>query len=131
MVDAVAKHGERRPDLLAKTISGVEALVNNAELCIRAGDLQGLGKLMDLNQMLLSGLFVSTPEIERACAIARDAGALGAKLTGAGGGGAVLALCAPVRDGKGTTEQIIAAWRGAGFEALSAVVRATSLGTPL
>jgi hypothetical protein len=41
--------------------------------------------------MLLAGLHVSTEGIERACAIAREAGALGAKLTGAGGGGCVIA----------------------------------------
>lgn len=93
MVDDVRRLGERRPDLLAKSLSGIESLVKNARLCIEAGDLRGLGQLMNYNQMLLSGLFLSTAEIERACAVARDAGALGAKLTGAGGGGAVVALC--------------------------------------
>jgi mevalonate kinase len=93
MVEDVKRLGERRPDLLAKSLSGIESLVKNAKLCIEAGDLHGLGSLMNYNQMLLSGLFLSTPEIERACAVAREAGALGAKLTGAGGGGAVIALC--------------------------------------
>ena len=93
MVEGVRRLGERRPDLLGKSLSGIESLVKNARLCIEAGDLHGLGQLMNYNQMLLSGLFVSTPEIERACAAARDAGALGAKLTGAGGdGGAVIGL---------------------------------------
>lgn len=93
MVEGVKRLGERRPDLLAKSLAGIESLVKNARLCIEAGDLHGLGQLMNYNQMLLSGLFLSTPEIERACAVARGAGALGAKLTGAGGGGAVIALC--------------------------------------
>src|SRR6187551_3199247 len=93
MVESVQRLGERRPDLLGKSLAGIESLVKNAKLCIQAGDLTGLGQLMNYNQMLLSGLFLSTPEIERACAIAREAGALGAKLTGAGGGGAVIALC--------------------------------------
>ena len=92
MVESVARLRARRPEIVDKAVSGVAALVNNARLCLEAGDLQGLGKLMDLNQMLLSGLMVSTEAIERACASARRAGALGAKLTGAGGGGCVVAL---------------------------------------
>ena len=119
MVESVRRLGERRPDLLGKSLAGIESLVKNAKLCIEAGDLRALGQLMNYNQMLLSGLFLSTPEIERACAVAREAGALGAKLTGAGGGGAVIALCdtssQPVED----------ALRDAGFTAFSSEIRAS------
>lgn len=121
MVEDVRRLGERRPDLLGKSMSGIESLVKNARLCIEAGDLRGLGQLMNLNQMLLSGLFLSTPEIERACAVARDAGALGAKLTGAGGGGAVVALC------EADPRPIEQALRDAGFTAFCSEV-ATSTG---
>jgi len=122
MVESVSRLGERRPDLLAKSLSGIESLVKNARLCIEAGDLSGLGQLMNYNQMLLSGLFLSTSEIERACGIARDAGALGAKLTGAGGGGAVIALC------DGNSEPIEAALKAAGFAAFSSQIAPTRLG---
>jgi mevalonate kinase len=67
---------------------------------------------MDLNQMLLSGLFLSTPEIETMCGAAREQGAFGAKLTGAGGGGCVVAL---VPD-DAVSDKVIAAWTRAGFE---------------
>ncbi|HEY4159370.1 MAG TPA: mevalonate kinase, partial [Polyangiaceae bacterium] len=87
MVEGVARLHERRPAIVDKALEGVRALVNNAKLCLEAGDVPGLGSLMNYNQMLLSGLFVSTEGIERCCALAREAGALGAKLTGAGGGG--------------------------------------------
>ena len=116
MVESVAHLAARRPDLVGKTVSGITALVENARLCIEAGDHPGLGKLMDLNQMLLSGLMVSTEGIETACETARRAGALGAKLTGAGGGGCVIALAdldpAPV----------LAAWRAEGLECFAATV---------
>lgn len=118
MVESVARLRERRPDLVDKTMSGIAALVRNAKLCIETGDVVGLGRLMDLNQMLLSGLFLSTEGIERACAVARQAGALGAKLTGSGGGGAVIAL---VRD---EPRPVLAAFAEAGFEAFESVVRA-------
>jgi mevalonate kinase len=49
---------------------------------------------MDRNQVLLGTLGVSAPEVEALAAAARRAGALGAKLTGGGAGGAVLALAA-------------------------------------
>jgi len=119
MVENMKRLGERRPDLLGKSLAGIESLVKNARLCIEAGDLSGLGQLMNYNQMLLSGLFLSTPDIERACAVAREAGALGAKLTGAGGGGAVIALCAD------SPEPIEAALRAAGFTAFSTEIQAS------
>jgi mevalonate kinase len=119
MVESVARLRGRRPEIVGKAFEGIRALVSNARLCIEAGDLPGLGKLMDLNQMLLSGLMVSTESIENACELARSAGALGAKLTGAGGGGAVVALAdldpAP----------LIQAFRGAGLTCFSALVPAS------
>ncbi|MDF3071369.1 MAG: hypothetical protein K0R38_6970 [Polyangiaceae bacterium] len=118
MVESVQRLGERRPDLLAKSLSGIESLVKNARLCIEAGDVRGLGQLMNYNQMLLSGMFLSTPEIERACAVARESGALGAKLTGAGGGGAVIALCED-------TAPIEAALKSDGFSAFSTEIGAS------
>jgi mevalonate kinase len=112
MVEAVARLRARRPEVVEKSFEGVRSLVNNARLAIEAGDRPALGRLMDLNQMLLGGLFVSTPEIERMCALSRDAGALGAKLTGAGGGGSVIAL-GPSQAG---ADAVRAAWKSAGFE---------------
>ena len=118
MVEDVARLRERRPQVVEKALEGVRALVQNARLCLEAGDLPGLGSLMNYNQMLLSGLFVSTEGIERCCGLARDAGALGAKLTGAGGGGAVVALC------DGDAAPVLSAWRGAGIECFGSFVRA-------
>lgn len=113
MIDAVARLRKRRPDVVQKTLDGIAALVKNARFCIESADLHGLGKLMDLNQMLLSGLFVSTEGIELACRVAREAGALGAKLTGAGGGGAVIALSS------GDPAPIVDAWRARGLVAFT------------
>jgi mevalonate kinase len=117
MVEGVARMRERRPEVVQKTFDGIESLVKNAALCIEVGDLPGLGKLLDLNQMLLAGLFLSTAEIEHACALAREAGALGAKLTGSGGGGAVIALT------DGNPEPILESWRSNGLECFSSVVK--------
>jgi mevalonate kinase len=117
MVEGVARLRQRRPAVVDKALEGIRALVQNAKLCLEAGDLPGLGSLMNYNQMLLSGLFVSTEGIERCCGLAREAGALGAKLTGSGGGGAVVALC------DANAEPILAAWRSAGIECFGSYVR--------
>jgi mevalonate kinase len=118
MVEAVARLRERRRDLVDKAFDAIRVLVQNARLAIEAGDFHSLGRLMDLNQMLLAGIFVSSPEIEHMCAVARSAGALGAKLTGAGGGGSVVALAPSQAVG----EAVLAAWREAGFQGFAAGV---------
>ncbi|WP_437842141.1 mevalonate kinase [Sorangium sp. So ce1153] len=123
MVDLVARLFERKPTLAESSIAGIAALVENAALAIEAGDAIGLGRLMDLNQMLLAGMFVSTEAIEALCKLAREAGALGAKLTGAGGGGSVIALLPPPPPGDGgaargapeAADRVLAAWRDAGY----------------
>ncbi len=64
--------------------------------CLRNGDLAGIGQLMYASQRSLRELYeVSTPELDTLVERARGAGALGAKLTGAGFGGAVVCLLAP------------------------------------
>jgi mevalonate kinase len=112
MVNAVARLKERRPDTTQKTFDAIHTLVKNARLAIEAGDRNAVGQLLDLNQMLLSGLFVSTPEIEQMCASARSAGALGAKLTGAGGGGCVVAFVDTAEIGA----SVLSAWKRDGFD---------------
>jgi hydroxymethylglutaryl-CoA reductase len=49
--------------------------------------------MMNVCQGFLNAIEVSTPELEKMIAIARQNGAIGAKLTGAGGGGSIVALC--------------------------------------
>jgi hydroxymethylglutaryl-CoA reductase len=48
---------------------------------------------MNVCQGFLNAIEVSTPELEKMVSIARNNGACGAKLTGAGGGGSIVALC--------------------------------------
>jgi len=118
MVEGLARLRDKKPEMVNKSLAGIESLVKNAALCIEAGDLIGLGKLLDLNQMLLSGLFLSTEEIENACAWAREAGALGAKLTGSGGGGCVIALA------EEDPEPILKAWQSRGLSCFATAVAA-------
>jgi mevalonate kinase len=76
---------------------------------------------MDTNHLVLQALGVSTPRLDRLVGAARGAGALGAKLSGAGGGGIMVAL---VRDE--TAEVVTAALRESGARSVFATrVQAT------
>ena len=56
-----------------------------------------MGKLFDFNQEYLRDLGVSTDKLEDLISAAKKAGALGAKLSGAGGGDCMIALAPPAR----------------------------------
>jgi len=112
MVASVAAQKADRPEEVSRIFDGIRSLVQGARAAVESGDRSALGRLMDLNQIWLTELELSTPALDRLCGLARDHGALGAKLTGAGGGGCALALVASGRD----AWQVLDAWRGAGFE---------------
>ncbi|MCS7260329.1 MAG: mevalonate kinase [Anaerolineae bacterium] len=72
----------------------IAALVRAAREAIVRGEWRALGPLMNENQTLLNEMGVSSPELDRLLKVARSAGALGAKLSGAGRGGFMIALVA-------------------------------------
>jgi len=86
-----------------------EATVN-----IERFDLKGIARLMDRNQSLLKEADISCPELDLLVDLSRNAGALGAKLTGSGGGGCMLALT----PGKDLQEKVASAIESRGFQAL-------------
>lgn len=67
-------------------------LVRHAESALHTGDWTELGRLLNLNQLVLERIGVSCPELEALNEAALSAGALGAKLSGSGGGGIMIAL---------------------------------------
>jgi len=81
-----------RYDFAAETVSAIGDLVREGETRLADGDVDALGELMDVNHGLLSALGVSARSLDEMVWTAREAGATGAKLTGAGGGGCVVAL---------------------------------------
>ena len=115
MVEGIAKIKEKHPVQVEKFLTAVNSLSRNAELAISAGDVNALGQLLDLNQMLLAGLLLSTEEIERMREIGKEAGALGVKLTGSGGGGSVIALAAD----RAGADKVAEAWNQAGFKSFA------------
>ena len=67
-------------------------LAQRARQAMAVGNLRLLGDLMNQNQVLLEKIGVSHPRLEKLITAARDAGALGAKLSGGGLGGNMIAL---------------------------------------
>jgi mevalonate kinase len=63
----------------------------------KKGDLETLGEMMNINHALLCAVGVSNEPIDKMVYAAREAGALGAKLTGGGGGGCIVAISKPER----------------------------------
>jgi len=79
-------------DFAADTVAAIGDIVREGEAVLRSGDTETLGALMDFNHGLLAALGVSSRSLDTMVWAARDAGAVGAKLTGAGGGGCMVAL---------------------------------------
>ncbi|MGC4066597.1 MAG: mevalonate kinase [Polyangiaceae bacterium] len=120
MVSGVAELRRKHPDLVNDSLGRIRALVENARHDVEIGDLVALGHAMDDNQVELGRLGLSTDALERACEVARGSGALGAKLTGKGGGGCVVALCSK------EPQIVLEAWRNIGLEGFASSVAASA-----
>ncbi len=92
MVKAVKNLKEKYEELVELIMKAIGRLTNEAERALLQGDVVRVGTLMNMNHGLLEALNVSTMKLSQIVYAARAAGALGAKLTGAGGGGAAIAL---------------------------------------
>lgn len=83
---------QEAPGMLEFHFDAIGEMVYAAREALTSGDLELLGPLMDQNHALLSEIGVSSPELDRLVDAARAAGALGAKLSGGGMGGCMIAL---------------------------------------
>ncbi|MGJ8525438.1 Galactokinase [Halomonadaceae bacterium LMG 33818] len=92
-VAAVRRRFEQQRDQVEPEIQYLGELTREAKRSIDNDDLITLGKTFNAAHETLSRLGVSSPELETLVNAARQHGALGAKLTGGGGGGCMLALC--------------------------------------
>ncbi|RLB54103.1 MAG: mevalonate kinase [Deltaproteobacteria bacterium] len=108
MVELVRRRRQRQPQETEVLFAEMERCLWWGLDSLCAGRWAELGLALNSNQQLLELLGVSSPEIASLVQLARRHGALGAKLTGAGGGGAVVAL-AP-----GNQREVARAWSRAG-----------------
>jgi len=93
-VAAVRTLWESDPRACEVVFEGIGFLAGRAREAIESGAWRHLGPLMNENHSLLQRLTVSSVELDRLVQAARKAGALGAKLSGGGRGGNMIALAA-------------------------------------
>jgi mevalonate kinase len=117
-VEGVRERRERIPDRYGKIFEDSRRLIEDAHGALVAYDLKTLGKLMDRNHLLLQQIEVSHPRLDELVGIARDQGAWGAKMTGGGLGGYMVALT-PEMD---VQERVAEAMEQAGYEALRTTI---------
>lgn len=91
-VGGLRSRAEAAPEVYQPVFRAIGDLVRSGRTALESGDWPRLGGLMSMNHELLRACGVSTTELDRLVADAVECGALGAKLTGAGGGGAAIAL---------------------------------------
>jgi len=94
----------------ASILKTMGELSDEGTIALVAGEIDVLGRLLDVAHGLLVAIGVSAFELDTMVHLARSAGAIGAKMTGAGGGGAVIAL-AP-----GSEERVLGIWRKHGYD---------------
>jgi mevalonate kinase len=92
VVADVRRRWEAQPARFEALFDACGRVAEAARRAMEAGDAALLGRLMDENQAYLAEMTVSSPALERLIAGARAAGAWGAKLSGAGRGGNMIAL---------------------------------------
>ncbi len=111
-VARVRQRHEALPGRYDAIFDEIDAIAADGVTALGRADYDTLGALMNICQGLLNSIEVSTPELEYMVQIARDSGAVGAKLTGAGGGGSIIALCPDSR------EPVALALAAAGFRVI-------------
>ena len=94
-VGDVRRLWEEKPAHYEALFDSAGQIARQARQAIQSGQPETLGALMDANHNLLQEMGVSSPELDRLVTTARANGALGAKLSGGGRGGNMIALASP------------------------------------
>jgi len=112
VVEDVAKKRKENFEKFEEISNMVKEITEEAKDALINANAEKIGKLMDENQELLRKIGVSSDELETLITIAKDNGAMGAKLTGTGRGGLMVALT----PGKELQEKVAGAMKDQGFE---------------
>lgn len=96
-VQEVAKLKDRWTDTISQIIETMLILVENGRTCLDKQNWQALGQLMNIQHGLLHAIGVDTPALSDIIFTARESGAFGAKLSGAGGGDCAIILVDPTQ----------------------------------
>lgn len=92
LMAGVSEKMKAQPERVGRIYDAMTKLTNDAKSKIMEGDWERVGRLMDFNQDYLRDLGVSSEKLEALIHAAKEAGAYGAKLSGAGGGDCMIAV---------------------------------------
>ena len=115
MVEGVAERKKKDPQKYDPLFKQAESLAIAGRKALEAGELKKVGDLMNENHRILQEIGVSSKELDLLVDMARKQGAFGAKLTGGGGGGCMVALT----PGKEVQGKVASAFKTAGYEFLA------------
>ncbi len=118
IVAGVRERKEENEEEFEEIFQDEVILVNEAKQALEEGDIKMLGELMNNNQVLLRDIGVSCDELEELIEVALENGALGAKLSGAGKGGIIIALA----ENEEVQEKIVKAIQEKGFKAIGTII---------
>ncbi len=113
-VAGVKERKEKYPERYEEIFQDARQLAHDAREALEANDIQKVGDLMDVNHSLLQDIEVSDEDLDMLVETARSAGALGAKMTGGGLGGYMVALT----PGEELQEKVAKAIEDKGFRVL-------------
>ncbi len=114
MVTGVAERKNKHPEKYNQIFKQAENLTYAGRKALEGYDLEKVGELMNENHRLLQEIEVSSSELDLLVDTSRKNSAFGAKLTGGGGGGCMVALT----PGKELQEKVAVAIEKEGYEAL-------------
>ena len=114
----VADRREKDPATYDPIFVEAEQLMKDARTAIEEGNISHLAQLANKNHELLQKIGVSSPKLEELVDIARDAGAIGAKMTGGGLGGYMFAIARNPESQK----EIYSALKEKGYHAIATTV---------
>jgi len=120
-VAGVRERKEKNPEKYKEIFDRAENIAYLAKNALLNEDHRELGKLMNESHKLLQQIEVSSRELDFLVKLARDNGAIGAKLTGGGLGGSIIALTPEKR----LQEEVANAIEKEGFQTLSTVIGAS------
>ncbi|HRN70464.1 MAG TPA: mevalonate kinase [Candidatus Woesebacteria bacterium] len=92
LVNNVANLKKQNPELVNGLFMNIAQIVEEAKTALLQKDWKTLGQLMDSNQLYLDQLEIMTDKLSTLINAAKQAGALGTKISGAGGGDCIIAL---------------------------------------
>lgn len=115
MVEGVEERKRKTPKKYNAVFKRAEELAYEGRAALELYDLKKVGELMNENHQLLQEIAVSSKELNLLVDVARKQGAFGAKLTGGGGGGCMVALT----PSKELQDKVAKAIKSLGFEVLS------------